>query len=382
MDKKLDQELGLRIQALRKHRKLTQEQLAKSLGVGSAQIISQIESGNRALKARELSQLADFFKVAPMALMTGNSFEAQPRVSWRDDGRNDRTQRPENEQLFIRRCKNYALIESLAGVGSAVQLPSLPLRLNQSTFEDVEDWAERTEGMLRLGDTPAMSLKNALENTWGIKIFFTNLRGGSAATAKGEFGGAILLATEEPPCRQRFSLAHELFHLLTWDSVCELGRGLSEDEEGRNETLAEVFASRLLLPANSLKPILRKLRASKPVLWIDLIQQARELGVSTLALLWRLYNLKHIPKSVIDDFKEKPALAELDRRFKHKPEPSISDLPLRYVHLAFRCHMEGKISTAKMAELMETTVGALPRVLAEYELDLDADAYETTVISA
>ena len=47
-------------------------------------------------------------------------------------------------------------------------------------------------------------------NTTGIKIFFAPIQGGSALTAKGDFGSAICLREGEPAWRMHFSLAHEL----------------------------------------------------------------------------------------------------------------------------------------------------------------------------
>jgi len=42
---------------------------------------------------------------------------------------------------------------------------------------------------------------------------------GSAASAIGPFGPAILMNSKEAPWRRNYNFAHELFHLITWESL-------------------------------------------------------------------------------------------------------------------------------------------------------------------
>ena len=77
-----------------------------------------------------------------------------------------------------------------------------------------------------------------------------------------------------------------------------------------------------------------------------MIELAKDFGVSTEAILWRLVNLKVFKKSkaqkVLDDLE----FRDLDRNMRRKmyTNDRPPKFPLRFISLACRCLMEGKIS--------------------------------------
>jgi Zn-dependent peptidase ImmA (M78 family)/transcriptional regulator with XRE-family HTH domain len=377
--KHADKTIGATIQNLRKQHGLSQKQLAVRLGVKHAQVISALESGERALKATELARLAGILRVQPSAILAAQARQAAPKVLWR--GEDNLTAHSDEEALFVARCKRYAFLEEVGGGRKRAAVPAFALDLETTRFEDVECWAETVRGGLRLGATPALSLRDALETEWGIKVFFTPLLGGSAATVRAEFGDAIMISANEPPWRRHYSLAHELFHLLTWGALLESVSSLTATQRKRNETLAEVFASALLLPAEALEARLPRLREGEQR-WFGLFALAREFGVSTKALLWRLVNLGLIPATMAEEFNSNARLAVLDQSLRDWGKEPGSQLPARFVYLAFGAYVQQKISIGKLAELMETTVGLLPRELAAFDLDLNSDAYQATFVPA
>ena len=48
--------------------------------------------------------------------------------------------------------------------------------------------------------------------------------------------------------------------------------------------------------------------------------------------------------------------------------------------LAFKAYVEEIISIGKLAELLETSVGRLPQVLASYGFDLDLDVWQAPAL--
>ena len=70
---------------------------------------------------------------------------------------------------------------------------------------------------------------------------------GNAASAVGEFGMAVLLNSDNGRRQRTFDLAHELYHLLTWQS-----RGNRDAPETAEEITADRFAAHLLVPFSSL----------------------------------------------------------------------------------------------------------------------------------
>src|SRR5258706_12827279 len=65
---------------------------------------------------------------------------------------------------------------------------------------------------------------------------------------------AVLINRKEVKGRRHFDLAHELFHLLTWDAMPpEHVEEATETGRGRVEQLANNFASALLMPRKVLE---------------------------------------------------------------------------------------------------------------------------------
>lgn len=385
MDKKQnDRELGARVAELRKRRGLSQKDLAEAAGFKFAQILCDLESGKRALKATELVRLASFFGVPAAAILMGEPASASQRVLWRGAEGSSTPFREREEQVFLTRCRRYAFLERLAGHEPRGAMPSFepPKDLHHLAFEEVGSWADKTREMLSLGARPALSFREALQGEWGIKIFFAPIQGGSALTARGDFGSGICLRGGEPAWRMNFSLAHELFHLLTWESTPPPGAPPPARSKSRTETLADVFASRLLLPVTALEPFISSLRNEKGARGMAILEAAHEFGVSVEAVVWRMVNLDVLPREDAQKLLLDPRLKVLDRGARpcelcHEP-----NFPARFVFLAVRCFLAGKISRGKLAELLETTVGDLEHELDQYGYDLDSDAYEAKIVSA
>ncbi|MGA9751014.1 MAG: XRE family transcriptional regulator [Acidobacteriota bacterium] len=385
MDKKQnDRELGARVAELRKRRGLSQKDLAQAAGFKFAQVLCDLEAGKRALKATELVRLASFFGVPATAILTGELASAAQRVLWRGAEGSATPFREREEQVFLTRCRRYAFLERLAGHEPKGAMPSFepPKDLRRLAFEEVGSWADKAREMLSLGARPALSLREALEGEWGIKIFFSPLQGGSALTARGDFGSGICLRGGEPAWRVHFSLAHELFHLLTWEGTPPSDAPAPTRSKNRTETLADVFASRLLLPVTALDPFINSLRTEKGARGMAILEAAHEFGVSVEAVVWRMVNLDVLSREEAQKLLLDGRLKVLDRGRRPCEACHEPAIPQRFVFLAVRCFLAGKISRGKLAELMETTVGDLGHDLDQHGYDLDSDAYEAKIVSA
>jgi len=202
---------------------------------------------------------------------------------------------------------------------------------------------------------------------------------GSGATTKGEFGVAILENAAEPPKRRAFSLAHELFHLLTWGDDRRPTGGETEDSSKRREQMSNAFAAALLLPAEVVKRKLGGIEIRQPS---DLLPTAVALGVSTPALAWRSVNLSLLPRERVKKMLDSPDGEGVADRGWTSPTELDQPLPERYVSLAYAAYMGGDISIGKLAELLETTAGMVEQRLDKYGLDLDADEFQAEVLPA
>jgi len=88
---------------------------------------------------------------------------------------------------------------------------------------------------------------------------------------------------------------------------------------------------------------------------VDIIELAKDFGVSTEAILWRFVNLTKLKKERVRKILADSNFRDLNRAMRlflyeeYKP----SRFPARYVSLACRCLMEGKISRGTFAEYLE-----------------------------
>ncbi len=369
--------IGTAVKALRRRMGITQAQLADHLGVHHAQTVSQIEKGERALKSTDLVRLAAVFHVTPLDLLSGELPTEGPFVLWRGTG--DGAARADEEARFLKRCRSFAFVEERAGEPATTRLPRYPLDLATTRFEDTEGIAEDVRNALQLGDVPAPGLRANLENRWRVKVLEDVLRSGSGAATIGDFGCAVLENAQEPPSRRAFSLAHELFHLLTWEAVARHADHLSEDQERRNEQLANAFAAALLMPS---RVVSVGYGARPPARLVDLVPLAQSLGVSLPALLWRLVALRRLARESVERFLD-PAnpWGATDPGWK-PPRTVEHPVPPRFVALAYTVYMRGEISIGRLAELLETTVGMVEWRLAAFGLDLNWEGLEAEVLPA
>jgi hypothetical protein len=122
--------------------------------------------------------------------------------------------------------------------------------------------------------------------------------GGSGAACRLPDLDVVLINRDEVPGRQHFDLAHELFHILTWDAMPPVHVEDATETGGasRVEQLANAFASALLMPARIVQAAAdwRTLRGD--ALIAQLNATADRLEVTATALLWRLVSLDCLPR--------------------------------------------------------------------------------------
>lgn len=139
----------------------------------------------------------------------------------------------------------------------AVELPEFKLIQIPSSSESPESLAQKARHILGLPKGPIQNLVITLENS-GIMIVKTDLfhekiDGLSTISEKG--ANIIFLNARMPNDRQRFSLAHELGHLLMHFDIPKTEDNV-EDEANR-------FASELLMPKSEIINSLRSLNFTK-----------------------------------------------------------------------------------------------------------------------
>ena len=220
-----------------------------------------------------------------------------------------------------------------------------------------------------LGAVPASSLQSALETQLGIFVWFLDLgEAGSAACSKGEFGPCILINRREAPWRRNFDMAHELFHLVTWDTACvEIARDATLGDKA--EKLANAFAAALLLPADHVRAELKTCAREGRLALDDLVATARDFDVSTSALLWRLLNLGcGIDAGQVRGLQNDPEFQRMDRASMVGAWSDPAPLPERFVWLAHLASVKGRLSRTKLAQYLGCGLADVAARLEEYGL--------------
>lgn len=367
--------LGNRIRNARNRLSLSQAQLAEETGFSASQIISQIEKGERDVKAWELVNLAKALRIDVSQLLNLEEPKPLTPVLWRKDPETDKEL---IEAEFLQRCEQYALLEKLCDVVIKEELPTREVDYETLTYEYAEGLGEEIREHFELGSRPASCLSGILEEKYGVKIWYENLDEGSAASTKDSFGAAILMNATEAPWRRNFNFAHELFHLITWPSFSTTD--LYEDQElwDEIERRANAFASALLLPSEELSKAFENRIKDDKIDYTDLIELGREFGVSTEALLYRLLHLRFLHREDVDSLLEDTNFRSLDRSIRLTDWWKPPEIPERFVRLAFVAYQKGKLSRARLAEYLNTSLIDLSNTLLEYGLD-DSKNYQASV---
>ena len=384
----IQKELANRLKKERESLNFTLKEVSEKLEFNNYQTLSSIEAGEREIKAWELAKLAEIYGRDIDFFLNLESIQKEARILWRSPETSP--QKTTVERQFISICKRYQNLLKLLKepntpkTGSKLNIDKHEL-LAQSAFKDVEDLANAYIRILDLGSRPACSLLKILEEEMGIKIIFlpldSDISGGS--TIDEEFGLAVLVNSNDAPWRRNFDLAHEFFHLITWDDFSP-EEIYQNDSFGKNriEQLADVFASSLLLPENEVRDEFEKRTVDKSISYLNLVHIARDFEVSIEALLWRLVNLGLLKKESILEELEKETIKDVDKKDRHSDwaetvKPHLSN---RYISLAIKAFHLGKISKGKLAEYVGENYSAIPSFLKKYGYDENEDysvAYRT-----
>ena len=189
-------DLGAKIQLARERLDMKQEDLARLVGLGSRQIVSDIERGVRSVKASELVLIARALHTDLTTLLDDPQSETA-RVLWRS--------RPTDgaEQVkadFLAWCDRYSRLLRILRLRSLDRLPSYAADLERMRFSDADALAQSTTDNLGLGVRPAAVLSDALANRFGVLVWYLETGAeGSAACSRGEYGSAILLPVRALP---------------------------------------------------------------------------------------------------------------------------------------------------------------------------------------
>jgi Zn-dependent peptidase ImmA (M78 family)/transcriptional regulator with XRE-family HTH domain len=348
--------------------KLSQSAVAAETGIGGSSL-SEFENGKREPRMNQLQSLARVYR-QPLTFFFEEETPPRDAVLWRE--------RPSQnaeaiEHDFLELCRRYSDLERWCGDVLSPDLPDITQGQDGFSFQRAAEVARKVGKELGLGDRPSFSLLQMLEDKCGIKIFHQDIdpTGTAASVRSGRYGWAVLLNSRSSQARRNFDLAHELFHLLTWEVFghnTDEGPSESSLEE---EKYANAFASHLLMPEDEVRSAVERRRQGGKLPLAAVVEIARQFQVSVEAMAWRIHSLYRL-----DQKKTEQAVAGLKGMRSQeqalsgqREEPSA--LPQRYQDLALRALMQGQISVGRFAEY--TGVSVQEAMRRNEEGDLDAE---------
>ncbi|WP_408914496.1 helix-turn-helix domain-containing protein [Brucella pseudogrignonensis] len=362
--------LGKRIRALRDASGMKQQELAEILELKDRQSVGALESGTRRVTAAELVRLVNHFNISLEDISNPFLLSEREGFSWRQSGVKQeelaRFERTAGEWIGAFR----ALSSDQEGPRRKL-LPDLKLT-HRSTFEDAVEKGELVADFLELGNAPAFNLVEAIEERLGILVLMVDaIPGVSGAACHLSELNAILINRNESPGRRRADLAHELFHILTWDvmkperveeaSFAWQGGGSSRrlERNERIERLADNFGFGILLPERALDTLPEPKENAE---WLN--AAAEKLGVSGINLKWRLVNSKRVPGMITVPNDELVRLAKLN------PAKEIPPLySKRFLEVIGRAIETGQISIRRSTKLLGSTEEELAELFDVHGLD-------------
>ena len=331
--------IGERIKQARKATGLSLRTLADRAGV-TAMAISKYEAGKSTPSSGVLLSLAKALGVRTEYFFRPVKIELQ-EVEYRKHSRLPKKALQKIEGDITEQIERFIELEQLLPNGP-VQAFKLPDNLNAtvSTLDEIEDVANKLRDAWNLGVDPIPVLTDMLEER-GVKVFQSDAIPGDfdGMAAKVDGIPVIVVSSNAPGDRQRFTLAHELGHLVLNG---RLASGL-DDEAASNR-----FAGAFLAPASEVRKELGDRRV-----WLEpqeLAALKNAYGLSMQAWMHRAKDLGIMPETRYIEMRK-----YFSKRDWSKTEPGAAypkEHPQLFDQLVFRALAQDLISESKAAELL------------------------------
>jgi Zn-dependent peptidase ImmA (M78 family) len=316
----------------------------------TAQAIGMYERGEIQPSSEVVLSLAGALQVSVTWLLENNAIELSG-VEFRKKKLTRKKEEAQVQAKLIERLERYLELERLLGLETFRWMPPRGAPFSLRALADAETYANQVRSDWALGCEPLPALPDLLEER-GLKVFGIELPKAVSAlcsTALDSTGAphyVIAYNQNHPGERQRFSLLHELAHLL-----------LRIPPSIDDEQAADAFAGAFLLPRQLIENEVGRRRSQ--LLLDELFELKKLFGASVLAITFRLRQL-----DIISTAEESRLFKEFSRRGYRSPpnfEPHriLEPPPTRFRRLCLRAAAEGVISMGKAAELLGESIHQL-----------------------
>lgn len=359
--------VGLRVKTLREERRITQEHLSRTLGFKDRQTLAAIEAGERRIAADELAAAARELGVTVDVLTDPYRLVGEGRFSFRAEAVEGGVLDAFQERAG-RWIATYRKLERDRGAESNWLALKLDLT-SRSSFEEAQESAEQLVRAWDLGATPSERLPLEIHRKLGALVLYVDAPAGISGAASLVPGlSTILVNRQEPRGRRSFDLAHELFHILTWDAMPPERVepwDAKRSKGNRAELLANNFAASLLMPAETITLQWDERGGADVHDWLNAV--ATNLGVSAVALMWRIHNMGLLGNADLEAILRERLVANGESELSTERPLLFSREFVVRVHEAVE---QGHLSVRRASSLLDLPVHTLASVFADYGLPL------------
>jgi Zn-dependent peptidase ImmA (M78 family) len=346
--------IGQRLKIARAASGLSLRDLQAAIGnLVTAQAIGKYERNEDMPGSRVLSALADALNVPEDYLLSADEMVLDG-VEFRKKQITSKREEASVEGQTLHLLERYLTIEQVLRLTSVEWDRPREGLYPIKQIADAENAARAIRTHWGLGIDPIPNLSELLEER-GIKVLSADLSDidGLTATVRrkdGEPVPVIVIKKSAWAERKRFTLAHELGHMLM-----EIADGVDA------EKVANRFASAFLMPVEALW---REIGKHRTMISLGELARLKELfGASFQAIAYRCHDL-----GIINDASYRRLFQVFNERGWRKPpyeEPGAilpsKEEPKRMERLCFRALTERAISESKAAELLGIPVRELTR---------------------
>jgi Zn-dependent peptidase ImmA (M78 family)/transcriptional regulator with XRE-family HTH domain len=351
--------LARRVQAAMKAAGMSQRALAAAIGLDPP-AMSKALSGKRGFKPVELALVAEALGV-PVHQLLADEGEHAERESVL--GRVQTEGSPAADEALARVREFLELEELLTDLG----FPGLPVarprwRPHGQPHQQGELLAERLRAQAGLGDadlpTDVSQLATDIEDRFNVDVAVEPLEPGldGLAVTRRDYG-LILVSSSVAAHRQRYTIAHELGHVMAGDQGYVLDENINFSRT-EAESRANAFAAAFLMPANALRTAFSGQTAPTEQFIADLLARYR---VSLDAVAFRLHNLGLINAAGRDNVRRMSSARIALRQGRAADLQARHDrrVPGGLLGRAVEAYVRGQISIRPLARLLSTDPDAL-----------------------
>jgi Zn-dependent peptidase ImmA (M78 family) len=337
-----------KLRTARKSAGLSLRELQAKIGNAvSAQAIGKYERGEMRPGREILDALASALGVSIDYLISEEQIKLGA-IEFRENFIRSKKEEAQIEAKILSHVRNYLEIEEILQVDTIEWDQPREFPFIVKDHKDVELAAHKLRDDWKLGSDPIPHLAEFLEDR-GIKVIFLALPESVAGVTcfvhreRQKYVPTIVINDSITVERQRFTLAHELGHLV-----------LENKSTIDKENICNRFASAFIMPDRILWATLGKNRRS--ISLGELVSLKLFFGVSIQAIVYRCKDLDIINKTTYQYLYRSFAIRGWLKPPYHEPGVLKPETYERFQRLCFRALAEEMISPEKAAELLGTTI--------------------------